>query len=287
MRGLDHFVVATKDLDAAARVWESLGFTVGPENHHPFGTKNRIVQLPGFFVELIAVRDTAAITERTDRRFSFAAFNRDYLERLGEGPSMLVLESRDAQADAVAFAKSGIGDFEPFFFERKGMKADGSEAHVAFTLAFAESAEIPDAAFFVCQQHRPDAFWNPALQSHANGAARIESVMLTAENPTDLHIFFSAFTGIRDFVSTSTGLVFATPRGSIEVMTPVAFASRCGVRVDEQSRLRGLRFGVTNLDQTVMLFETSGISFVRKGDWIIVWPDETQGTVIVFQQAAA
>ena len=54
-RGLDHIVHAVHDLDAAAAVYERLGFTVGARNRHPWGTHNRIVQLPGFFIEILAV----------------------------------------------------------------------------------------------------------------------------------------------------------------------------------------------------------------------------------------
>jgi len=54
-RGLDHIVHAVADLDHAADIYRALGFTVGAENQHPWGTTNRIVQLPGCFVELLAI----------------------------------------------------------------------------------------------------------------------------------------------------------------------------------------------------------------------------------------
>ncbi len=284
-RGLDHLVVAVADLDRAAARWSALGFQVGAENRHPFGTRNRLIQLPGFFVELLAMGDVAAIPPHAGRTFSFPTFNRDFLARAGEGPSMLALESRDAKADALAFAKDGIGDFEPFFFERRGMRPDGSEVHVAFTLSFAESADMPDAGFFVCQQHRPDDFWNPAFHTHSNGAVGVASVMLTAENPTDHHIFLTAFTGIRDFTSTSTGLVFETPRGDVEMMTPVAFARRCGVMVDDAPRIRGLRFAVADLEETALRFGVNGVSAVRRGGWLMVGPEDMDGVVVAFEQA--
>ena len=54
-RGLDHLVHAVRDLDAAGELYGRLGFTVGARNRHPWGTHNRIVQLPGFFIELLAI----------------------------------------------------------------------------------------------------------------------------------------------------------------------------------------------------------------------------------------
>ena len=53
--------------------------------------------------------------------------------------------------------------------------------------------------------------------------------VLAAENPTDHHIFLSAFTGVRDLTSTSSGIVVSTPRGEIKVMDPAAFRGHFGV----------------------------------------------------------
>ena len=94
-RGLDHIVHAVRDLDAAADLYRRLGFTVGARNRHPWGTHNHIVQLPGFFIELLTLAEPERVG--TDG-FStmFAAYNRDFVAR-GEGFSLLILESKDAR----------------------------------------------------------------------------------------------------------------------------------------------------------------------------------------------
>jgi catechol 2,3-dioxygenase-like lactoylglutathione lyase family enzyme len=56
-RGLDHVVHAVRDLEAAAEFYRRLGFTVGARNRHAWGTHNHLVQLPGFFVELLTVAE--------------------------------------------------------------------------------------------------------------------------------------------------------------------------------------------------------------------------------------
>src|SRR5436309_15480082 len=53
--GLDHVVHAVRDLEAAAELYRRLGFTVGARNQHSWGTHNHLVQLQGFFVELLTV----------------------------------------------------------------------------------------------------------------------------------------------------------------------------------------------------------------------------------------
>ncbi|MCO5734279.1 VOC family protein [Rhizobium sp. SSA_523] len=189
---IDHLVLAVRDLDAVAERYRALGFQVGGRNRHPWGTENRIVQFHSSFLELITVGDESLIEEHRPGHFSFGAFVRDYLARR-EGLAMLVLDSEDARHDAHRFAKRGIGAFEPFFFERKGRRPDGSETHVAFTLAFAHDPAVPDASFFVCQQHFPDAFWNTAFQQHANGARNVTEVTVQASDPGHHAAFLQAF----------------------------------------------------------------------------------------------
>ncbi len=95
-----------------------------------------------------------------------------------------------------AFAASGIGDFEVFDFAREGKRPDGTSVKLAFSLAFAQDRASPDMRFAVCQHHFPENFWNPAFQTHANGAKSDAGVVLVAENPADHHVFLKAFAGV-------------------------------------------------------------------------------------------
>ena len=79
MRGIDHLVLAGRDLEAMRTHYAGLGFTLTPPARHPFGTANSLVQFDRCFLELLTVADPTAIPEPTAGRFSFAAFNRDFL----------------------------------------------------------------------------------------------------------------------------------------------------------------------------------------------------------------
>src|ERR1700749_2469389 len=117
-QGLDHLVHAVRDLDAAADFYGRAGFTVGGRNRHPWGTHNRIVQLKNCYIEILEVADPEKIVAHGPRSFSFGAFHRDFLGRR-EGLSMLLLNSRDAVADARAYQAAGISDFDVFDFARE------------------------------------------------------------------------------------------------------------------------------------------------------------------------
>jgi hypothetical protein len=277
------------DLDAACEFYRRLGFTVGARNRHPaaWGTENHIVQLPGFFVELLSIADAANISPHRPHFFSFGAFNRDFLAR-GEGLSMLVLESKDARADAAAFRVAGIGDFDVCDFERDARRPDGAVVKVAFSLAFAHDQHA-QAGFFTCQQHYPENFWNPAFQAHTNTTGEVVAVMLVAERPEDHRVFLSSFVGDRPVTATSSGLAVATPRGEIRVMDRLAFASHFGVEppdTSEGARLAALQFAVRDLPAAVVTLQKADIAVrasMRSGR-IVVGPDVAMKTTIVFEQ---
>ncbi len=89
-RGLDHIVHAVRDLDAAADLYRRLGFAVGARNKHPWGTHNHIVQLSGFFIELLTFAEPEKLGSDGFSTM-FGAYNRDFITR-GEGFSLLILE---------------------------------------------------------------------------------------------------------------------------------------------------------------------------------------------------
>jgi catechol 2,3-dioxygenase-like lactoylglutathione lyase family enzyme len=288
LRGLDHLVIGVRDIDAAGDFYTRLGFTVGRRNRHPWGTENRIVQFPGAFLELITVAEPGMIPSHDKRLFSFGAFVRDALAR-EEGLSMAVLESIDAKADATRFRTQDIGDYEPLFFERMGVRPDGKEARVAFTLSFANNAQAPDCGFFVCQQHEPQNFWNPQAQRHANGVTGLAAVLMVAENPTDHHIFLTDFTGQRSLESTSFGISAHLPRGRFDVLTPRSAAFMLGnsaMVADERTRYAGFAVVVPELPDIRQLLRANAVEFIETPGRIIVPAASNRGTAVAFERSS-
>lgn len=274
-RRIDHLVVAVRDLDAAAGLYSRLGFQVGQRNRHPWGTENRLIQFKTSFLELITVGDDpAAIPPHAPGRFSFGAFVRDYLDRR-EGCAMFVLDSADAKADAAEFAAKEIGRFEPFFFERKGKRPDGSDTRVAFTLAFAMDPILPDAAFFVCQQHYPENFWNAAFQAHPNGARGIESVTLQVAAPPDHADFLSAFAGTAGEKHGRGGLAFRLQQGGRLLVEPD----------DAMSGFSAFTIAVPDLAAAEAHLNRSDVPFTMTEEGIMVDAADTFGVAILLHGA--
>lgn len=284
-RGLDHIVHAVRDLDAAAAVYGRLGFTVGARNRHPWGTHNRIVQLPGFFIELLTVAEPEKLGQDGFSQL-FGRFNREFLDR-HEGLSLLILESRDAAADAAQFRAAGIAASEVMRFEREGARPDGTIVKVAFSLAFARDAAAPNIGFATCQQHFPENFWNPIFQQHANTVEGVSGVVIVAENPGAHQQFMATFAGIRErTVTTSRGIAASTPRGNIQVLTPADYKACFGVDPPDTgpgARLAALRVAVRDFSAAVSVLQaTTTDAMVRMGR-IVVGPHAAMGAAIVFE----
>lgn len=283
-RGLDHIVHAVRDLDAAAELYRRLGFTVGARNRHSWGTHNHVVQLPGFFIELLTVAEPEKLG--TDG-FStlFGRFNQSFLQRQ-QGLSILLLEGGDAAGDAAAFKSAGIAASGAMKFEREGKSPDGSTVKLAFSLVFARDGKAPEIGFATCQQHYPENFWNPAFQQHPNTASSVAGVTLVAENPADHHIFLSAVTGVRDLHATSSGVTASTPRGDIRVMDRAAFRSHFGTAppdISKGARLAAVQFRVRDQAALVAALQVGGIEFASQRGHIVVPPDIAMGATILFE----
>lgn len=284
-RGLDHIIHAVRDLEAAAEFWRRAGFIVGARNRHPWGTHNHVVQLPNFFIEILTVAEPDKLGDDGLSRH-FGNPNREAIAR-GDGFAGLVLESKDIAADAADFAQAGIGISDPLPFSRGAKLPDGTETTVGFSLAFVRDELSPQTAFFTCQQLNPSAFWNPAFQAHPNGVRNVAGAVLIADNPADHHIFLSAFTGERVLHSRSLGIEARTPRGSVEIMEPVAFEDQFGVARKAEGTavsIAGLRFTVTDLGATEAALKQGGIAAHRHMERLVIAPKSAFGATLIFEQ---
>jgi catechol 2,3-dioxygenase-like lactoylglutathione lyase family enzyme len=287
VRGIDHLVLAVADLEAARQRYGALGFTLTPPARHPFGTANSLVQLDGAFLELLSVAEPALIPPHAPGRFSFAAFNRDYLAS-GEGLSMLVLDSRDARADSQSFRQAGLVTYEPFDFSRTARLPSGEDAKVGFSLAFTSHPDIANAGFFVCQQHAPQHFWRPEYQRHDNTALTLKDVCLVADRPLRFAEFVQGFAASDAVRASDTLVEVTTARGTVVVLTADRFAERFGTAPPRPERLPGLAgytVGVSDLAAAGAACARAGVATVTGDGRLTIVPDDAFGTALAFARA--
>lgn len=173
--GLDHVVVAVRDLERAAAGWQSLGFTLSPRGTHSahMGTGNYTIMFGDDYVELLGV---LADTPRNQATREFLAQR--------EGVERLAFTAVDAAAGVAELRARGIAATGPLDFGRPVELPGGGTTHARFSTFDWPLDERPAGVrLFACQHHTRAAVWIPQLQRHANGATRIERVELLSRDP--------------------------------------------------------------------------------------------------------
>ena len=278
MKGIDHLVLAGRDLDAMRDVYGGLGFTLTPRAQHPFGTGNTAIQLHGSYLELLAITRPQDIVEPQPGQFSFPAFNRDYLAR-HEGFSMLVLGTADASAEIVTWRDAGLQTYEPFDFSRMAKLPDGEERRIGFSLAYTSTPAAPWLGHFACQHHAPEYFAQPQYQAHANTAQAIRDVWVCGNGALDLGEHMRVFTGGEGAVEAPGRIVFRTPRGMIVLADAANFSAAFGVappHPEDGPHLAGFTVDCTSLDP----FAGKGLASV--GERLLLPPVRGFGAAIGF-----
>src|SRR5579871_2692451 len=277
MKGINHLVLASHDLEALRSAYQALGFTVMPRGQLlPFGVSNSLVLLRDNFLELLSV--TGPHPEHSTRHFSFGAFNRDYLAR-HEGFSMLVLETLDARADIAFWREAGLQVYEPVDVSRMATMPDGETVKLGFSLAFVTHPRAPWFRVFACQFHRPQFYTQP--QNHPNAAATVQDVWIAGEAAPDLADFMSKVTGANSVRKGADLTVLQTPTGDIILARPSAFEAAFGVPAphpEDGPHLAGFTIGCRDLSHFASL------DLPKVGGRYVVPPFRGFGTAIGFAE---
>lgn len=173
--GLDHVVVAVRNLDAAQAAWKRLGFTVSPRGTHSaqLGSGNHTIVFGEDYIELLG------ILNETEHNQLTVAFLKDR-----EGVERIAFTTDDAAAGVAELKARGLGGAGPLSFGRPVDLPDGGRSEAKFTIFTWPPNEAPAGLrIFACQHLTRDTVWIPELQKHANGAQRLVRVEIVAHAP--------------------------------------------------------------------------------------------------------
>lgn len=163
---IDHALIAVRDLDAAAASFGALGFTLTPRGYHSIGSQNHCIMLGTTYVELLA----APIEH------PWLDYYRRFLRERGDGLAAIALATIDADAAYAELRAGGLPAKPPMDLSRP---VEGGVAR--FRLVQLDGTP----SVFVCQHLTRELVWRREWQAHANGAAELIGVALTAKKPFD------------------------------------------------------------------------------------------------------
>ena len=174
--GIDHAVVAVRDLDKSAENWRRLGFTVSPCGTHSakMGSGNYTIMLDPDYMELLGV---LVETEHN-------APTRAFLDRNGEGIERIAFTAVDSAAGAEEIRARGYEPLGPTDFERPVTMPDGSQSAARFRIFQWPLSEAPAGLrIFACQHKTRETVWIPELMKHANGAKHLKQALVVSAEP--------------------------------------------------------------------------------------------------------
>ncbi|MBI5130809.1 MAG: VOC family protein [Rhodopseudomonas palustris] len=275
--GIDHAVVMVKDLDAAAANWQRLGFTLSPRGTHSpaLGSGNYTIMFGQDYIELLGILTP---TEHN-------APSRAFLDERGDGIERIAFTTTDAAKGADELRDVGLDAVGPINFGRPVPLPGGGEGKARFSIFQWPIKEAPAGLrIFACQHHTRDTVWIPELQSHANTAAGLVRVLITAPRPES---------DARHMLRLIDGEQYSEPDGSVVVPSggdraEFAFVARDtlaqqypGVSlagVPERGGA-GLIIAVNDLAAAA---QAAGAAGVRIGDRVVVPPSAANGVLLVF-----
>ena len=173
--GLDHVVVAVRDLDASAKTWGALGFTISPRGLHSahLGSGNYTIMFGPDYIELLGI---VTVTEHN-------AGTRAFLDKR-EGLERSAFTAVDAAKGVVELNAKGIAATGPLDFSRPVDLPNGGKSEARFSTMHWPSDEKPGGMrIFACQHLTRDAVWIPELQVHKNTAKRLDRVEIISADP--------------------------------------------------------------------------------------------------------
>ena len=146
---------------------------------------------------------------------------------------------------------------------------------------------MPEAGFFVCQQHFPENFWSHAAQLHPNGATGVVGLAIADDNPREAATFLSRLLAAEAPSPEGRGYVVEAEGGRIECRPPAELAERYGdrtIRADGPP-LALARIAVNNLDATRRALTQGHVAHRDLGGALVVGADVAMGAAYVFEPA--
>ena len=268
--GIDHPLVAVRDMDKACEDFARLGFYINPRHHHPWGTDNHLLMFQENFIEVISVYDSSKLDLTNDKGFAFGRFISDSIERK-QGIAMVALHSEDARADHLLIDQRGIENQGLVDFRRIAHRPDGSEEEAVVSLVMLINPQNPAMSHFFCHQHKPDLVWVADWMVHANGATGITGVFYVADNPAEFNSRFEGIYGAAAVKLEAERLVVNTDRGDFEVLSPrLAQARFHGVDVPANSQQLpsgvAIRISTCSMEQAQAHLDQTQVDYVITED---------------------
>jgi len=265
LTGLDHAIIAVRDLEQAAATFRRLGFTLTPKGvHAEWGTANYCIMFEGDYFELLAAEGPGGLAERV----------RDFTATR-EGLMAMAWGSSDAVADC---ARLGL--------EPPGALSRAIEGETArFIAGPLPEGTTPGMSSFLCQHLTPGVLRQPGWTDHDNGALGMASITVLVAEPLEVMAGWDRMVGPAASTATDELVTVHTPHGLVFLCKPEDI-EQLHPETETQTlppppAMMVLTLRVADTAAATRLLKGNGIAFDRDGSGNLHIPADQACGVIV------
>lgn len=290
--GIDHPLVAVRDIEAVRGRYVALGFVMTPVSHHPWGTSTSAAVFRDCLLELMGIYDEGLIDLFPAGDFRFGRTVRDHLAER-EGISLLALNSVDADADVRTVGERGIACQGGIEFGRDITLPDGRPDRTSTSLRIIHDPDLPRLSNFVCQQHRRDLIEVPKWLEHPNGATGIcqVTVMASEQDQPRVRTRMARLYGEQAIATQDHGFSVRTGNGSFVILTAAAVEDAYGsmppgLASETRPCWIAIHVRVPAIDGVLPFLDAGNVSRTLRGGRLVVEPPGAYGNVLLVFDAA-
>jgi catechol 2,3-dioxygenase-like lactoylglutathione lyase family enzyme len=233
-RGIDHVVIAARDLDRAEAQYRRLGFALTPRGHHlKLGSYNHCAMFGADYLELLA--------QGTGTRPAL-----DRFLRAREGILGIALRTADARRTFAEMRKQGVAIAEPVDFGRP-VDTPSGQREARFATTEIDNDATAGLRVFFCEHKTPELVWLPPYMTQPNGVTGLAGLVVVDGGARLGGVLGRALGGASD---------------AIEYLTPVAAAARFSgdpVLAVAPPYVAAIRLRVGDRGATARFLDTAGV----------------------------
>lgn len=273
LKGIDHAVIAVRDLDSTQDTFRRMGFTLTPRGHHTLGSENHCVMFERDYFELLMV------PQRLPGREYYYDF-----ARIGDGLAAIALKTDNARGAYGELSAAALAPSDPVDFSRPVQLPEGGRT-ASFRITQLGLEQTPGGQVFLCQHFTRDVVWRPEYQAHANTATGLAAIAILS---TDVAATAAAYARLFDVkpAPIDEGLLINTGDTPIAVVSEAALAKRLPevwISARHQPCMAALFIRVGDRGLAERALRAGGLNPKRMPDGsVAVGAAEAHGVAIVF-----
>jgi hypothetical protein len=275
---LDHVAWYVAEMEAAAVLFERLGFILTPYTEHRnvnaegrsvlSGTANRCAMLERGYLELLtAVPGSDTV---------LAQQLRSGLSRYG-GVHLVAFTGASAEVERTRLAEAGFDPQPVVHLRRPVVLPGGEERTTEFSVVRTPPERMPEGRIQFLEQRTPDLVWRPEWITRDNAIDALTGVHIVVSDVAATADRYAAFTG-RTYRSTRQGgAIIQLDRGCIALSGP-EMGIQQRMAVGSPPCMRSVALRSRDLDATRAFLVRNGVRLMAdEATFLAIHPDEAAG----------